>query len=94
MLFTARPANMKFTGIMRIFLSMMLIEGIQVSARPLASRHLSKMNEDYDTSLIPLVPRDLSNELIKEYGLYVKPRVRRKTGKKNKGKKKGKREKG
>ena len=93
MLFTARPANMKFTGVMRIILSMMLIEGIQVNARPHANRHLSnEMNKDYGTHLTsldhrglipipvpnrPLARRDLSNGLIEEYGLYVKPPVRR-----------------
>ena len=112
MLFSARPANMKVTGIMRIILSMMLIEGIQVNARPHASRHLSnEMNKDYGTHLtslarrglipipvqnrmeskenIPLARRDISNGLIEEYGLYVKPRIRRSPGniKGNKGKK-------
>ena len=63
----------------------MLIEVIQVNARPHASRHLSKMNEDYDTPLIPLVRRDLSNRLVEGYGLYVKPRVRRSPINKKKG---------
>ena len=74
---------------------MVLIEGVQVSARPHASHHLSnEMNENHGAPLIQLARRDLLNELIEEYGLYVKPRVRRKTGKKIQGKKKGKREKG
>ena len=115
MLFTARPANMKFTGITRIILSMVLIEVIQVNARPHASRHLSnEMNKDYGTHLIslarrelipipvpnsmegkknaPLAPRDLSNRLVEEYGLYVKPRVRRSPNNRRKSKNKGRKQ--
>ena len=102
MLFTAQPTNMKFTGIIRVILFMTLIEGIQVNARPHASRHISnEMNEDYGLPFIPFnrrglfenpMPNKMESGLIEENGLHVKQPVRRSPKKKcKKGKcKKGK----
>ena len=95
MLFLARPANMNVTGIMQIILSVMLIEGFQVNARPHASRFLSdkmrRMNEDYGLPFIPFnhrglfedpIPNKMESGLIEENGLHVKQPVRRSPKKK------------